>query len=75
MLMLTREDGKWSALSDAPFSSISAGKDMDELLIVLQSGSRCGHRARQCTFPRPGYGNRHAALVRLYTYYPAYRTK
>ena len=75
MLMLTREDGKWVGLSDAPFSSISAGKDMDELLIVLQSGQDAGTEPGSVHFLAPDTGNRHAALVRLYTYYPAYRTK
>ncbi len=75
MLMLTREDGKWVGLSDAPFSSISAGKDMDELLIVLQSGQDTGTEPDSVHFLAPDTGNRHAALVRLYTYYPAYRTK
>lgn len=75
MLMLTREDGKWVGLSDAPFSSISAGKDMDELLIVLQSGQDAGTELGSVHFLAPDTGNRHAALVRLYTYYPAYRTK
>mgnify|MGYP002236727979 CR=1 FL=1 len=74
MLMLTREDGKWVGLSDAPFSSISAGKDMDELLIVLQSGQDAGTEPGSVHFLAPDTGNRHAALVRLYTYYPAYRT-
>ena len=72
---LTREDGKWVGLSDAPFSSISAGKDMDELLIVLQSGQDAGTEPGSVHFLAPDTGNRHAALVRLYTYYPAYRTK
>ena len=75
MLMLTREDGKWVGLSDAPFSSISAGKDMDELLIVLQSGQDAGTEPGSVHFLAPDTGTRHAALVRLYTYYPAYRTK
>ena len=75
MLMLTREDGKWVGLSDAPFSSISAGKDMDELLIVLQSSQDAGTEPGSVHFLAPDTGNRHAALVRLYTYYPAYRTK
>jgi len=48
---------------------------MDELLIVLQSGQDAGTEPGSVHFLAPDTGNRHAALVRLYTYYPAYRTK
>ena len=72
-LTLTREDGAWRGLpDDAPISSVSAGKDMDELLVVLRSGQDAGAGVR---FLAPGAGSRNAALTRLYTYYPAYRTK
>lgn len=72
-LALTREDGAWNGLADdAPIRGFSAGKDMDELLIVLQSGQDGGENVR---FLAPGAGSRSAALTRLYTYYPAYRTK
>lgn len=69
-LLLTREDGAWTGLSDAPISSFSAGKDMDELLIVLPHG-----QDTDVYFLAPGAGSRQAALTRLYTYYPSYRTK
>ena len=69
-LLLTREDGAWTGLSDAPISSFSAGKDMDELLIVLPHG-----QDTDVHFLAPGAGSRQAALPRLYTYYPSYRTK
>ena len=70
-LLLTREDGAWTGLSDAPISSFSAGKDMDELLIVLPDGLDTG----AVHFLAPGAATRHAALTRLYTQYPSYRTK
>ena len=70
-LLLTREDGRWTGLSDAPISGLSAGKDMDELLIVLPDGLDTG----AVHFLAPGAGSRQAALTRLYTYYPSYRTK
>ena len=70
-LLLTREDGAWTGLSDAPISSFSAGKDMDELLIVLPDGLDTG----AVHFLAPGAGSRQAAQTRLYTYYPSYRTK
>lgn len=69
-LLLTREDGRWTGLSDAPISGLSAGKDMDELLIVLPHG-----QDTDVHFLAPGAGSRQAALTRLYTYYPSYRTK
>lgn len=69
-LLLTREDGAWTGLSDAPISGLSAGKDMDELLIVLPHG-----QDTDVHFLAPGAGSRQAALTRLYTYYPSYRTK
>ena len=74
-LMLTREDGEWRSLSDATsISGFSAGKDMEELLILLpeSQGADAGAGVR---FLAPGAGTRHAALTRLYTYYPSYRTK
>lgn len=70
-LLLTREDSRWTGLSDAPISGLSAGKDMDELLIVLPDGLDTG----AVHFLAPGAGSRHAALTRLYTQYPSYRTK
>ena len=69
-LLLTRENGAWTGLSDAPLSGLSAGKEMGELLIVLSDGPDADVR-----FLAPGAGSRQAALTRLYTYYPSYRTK
>ena len=70
-LLLTREDGAWTGLSDAPISSFSAGKDMDDVLIVLPDGREAG----AVHFLAPGAATRHAALTRLYAQYPSYRTK
>ena len=71
-LLLTREDGAWTGLSaDAPISSFSAGKDMDDVLIVLPDGREAG----AVHFFAPGAATRHAALTRLYAQYPSYRTK
>ena len=50
----------------------SAGKEMDTLLIVLQGSQDVGADVH---FLAPGAASRSAALTRLYTYYPAYRTK
>ena len=69
-LLLTRENGAWTGLSGAPLSGLSAGKEMDELLIILADDPDTGVR-----FLAPGAGSRQAALTRLYTYYPSYRTK
>lgn len=74
-LTLTREDGAWHGLSaDAPIC-FSAGKDLDELLIVFQNGQDAQAEPADVHFLAPGAGSRNAALTRLYTYYPAYRTK
>lgn len=75
-LLLTREDGEWHGLSDdAPISGFSAGKDMDTLLILLPDGRDTDTETAGVYFLAPGAGTRQAALTRLYTYYPSYRTK
>ena len=75
-LMLTREDGEWRSLSDVtPIGGFSAGKDMDELLILLPDGQSTDAGASGVYFLAPGAATRQAALTRLYTYYPSYRTK
>lgn len=71
-LTLTREDGVWHGLPDDAPIGFSAGKDMDALLLVLQGSQDAEAGVR---FLAPGAGSRSAALTRLYTYYPAYRTK
>ena len=71
-LTLTREDGAWHGLSGEASILFSAGKEMDTLLIVLQGSQDVGADVH---FLAPGAASRSAALTRLYTYYPAYRTK
>ena len=71
-LMLTREDGAWHGLSGEASILFSAGKEMDTLLIVLQGSQDVGADVQ---FLAPGAASRSAALTRLYTYYPSYRTK
>ena len=64
-LTLTREDGAWHGLSGEASILFSAGKEMDTLQDV----------GADVHFLAPGAASRSAALTRLYTYYPAYRTK
>ena len=71
-LTLTRENGAWHGLSGEASILFSAGKEMDTLLIVLQGSQDVGADVH---FLAPGAASRSAALTRLYTYYPAYRTK
>ena len=71
-LTLTRENGAWHGLSGEASILFSAGKEMDTLLIVLQGSQDVGADVH---FLAPGAARRSAALTRLYTYYPAYRTK
>ncbi|HJH87217.1 MAG: hypothetical protein ACLR5X_01445 [Oscillospiraceae bacterium] len=71
-LTLTREDGAWHGLPGEASILFSAGKEMDTLLIVLQGSQDVGADVH---FLAPGAASRSAALTRLYTYYPAYRTK
>ena len=71
-LTLTREDGAWHGLSGEASILFSAGKEMDALLIVLQDSQDAGVDVH---FLAPGAASRSAALTRLHTYYPAYRTK
>lgn len=71
-LTLTRENGAWHGLPDDAPIGFSAGKDMDALLLVLPGSQDAEAGVR---FLAPGAGSRSAALTRLYTYYPAYRTK
>ena len=71
-LTLTREDGAWHGLSGEASILFSAGKEMDTLLIVLQGSQDVGADVH---FLAPDAASRSAALTRLYTYYPAYRTK
>ena len=80
-LRLERRDGRWEAwfqdaagqplgLSGFGLASFDADKTLDSILVCLAAAD--GEALR---FLAPGMGNRHAALTRLYTYYPAYRTK
>ena len=62
-LTLTREDGAWHGLSGEASILFSAGKEMDQDV------------GADVHFLAPGAASRSAALTRLYTYYPAYRTK
>ena len=79
-LRLERQDGRWTGnFNDAygqPLDwqqygvlSIDADKDLGELLIRLTPDEAQQH------FLAPGAASRPAAMTRLYTYYPSYRTK
>ena len=79
-LRLERQDGRWTGnFNDAygqPLDwqqygvlSIDADKDLGELLIRLTPDEVQQH------FLAPGAASRPAAMTRLYTYYPSYRTK
>lgn len=77
-LLLTREDGHWTGyfhdeagqafpLSAFGLYAFEADKTMGDILICLLPDEQ--------QFLAPGAATRTAALSRLYTYYPAYRTK
>lgn len=80
-LRLEREDGRWNAwfqddygqpLSLPQFGlyAFDADKTLDNLLVFLfPMGDGSGH------FLAPGAASRPVAMTRLYTYYPAFRTK
>ena len=79
-LRLERQDGRWTGNFNDAYGqplvwqqygvlSIDADKDLGELLIRLTPDEAQQH------FLAPGAASRPAAMTRLYTYYPSYRTK
>ena len=79
-LRLERQDGRWTGNFNDAYGqplvwqqygvlSIDADKDLGELLIRLMPAEKQQH------FLAPGAASRPAAMTRLYTYYPSYRTK
>ena len=68
-LRLERQDGRWTGNFKYGVLSIDADKDLGELLIRLTPDEAQQH------FLAPGAASRPAAMTRLYTYYPSYRTK
>ena len=79
-LRLERQDGRWTGNFNDAYGqplvwqqygvlSIDADKNLGELLIRLMPDEAQQH------FLAPGAASRTAAMTRLYTYYPSYRTK
>ena len=79
-LRLERQDGRWTGNFNDAYGqplvwqqygvlSIDADKDLGELLIRLTPDEAQQH------FLAAGAASRPAAMTRLYTYYPSYRTK
>lgn len=79
-LRLERQDGRWTGNFNDAYGqplvwqqygvlSIDADKGLGELLIRLTPDEKQQH------FLAPGAASRPAAMTRLYTYYPSYRTK
>ena len=73
---LKSQDGDVFNLKSALSEYIALGQLLSEQGDNLELfADRREDEARLINFLAPDTGNRHAALVRLYTYYPAYRTK